>query len=618
MSEKKGPVRAIFGGIWRGVDGARRFTMNLIFLIFVILFFAACWGGGAPHVPSSGILVLAPSGEIVEQLSGDPLERAVMALESPAIQETLLSDLVRAIDRAREDDRIRLMVIDLDLFLGAGLTKLQDLRRAIDRFKASDKKVLATADLFDRSRYYLAATADEIFMTDTGFFLVQGFGRYDAFFKEGLDRFEIDANVVRVGEFKSAVEPYLRDDMSPEAKESNLDWLGDLWRSYLEDVAALRGLEPAAVEAFFDGYVDRLREAGGDGGAAALQAGLVDQVAGRDALWQRAAEILGQEVEDLEQISHPDYLLALGRLPLLPGEDRLGVIVAAGTIQDGDQPPGSIGGDSTAELIRQAREDDAIKGLVLRVDSGGGSALASEIIRRELELTRAAGKPVVVSMGSVAASGGYWIATSADQIFASPTTLTGSIGIFAFFPTFQKPLEKYLGVRVDGVGTNRFADALRLDRPMSPEMKETLQLWIEQGYREFLQRVAEARHKTVEEVDVMARGRVWSGADALELGLVDQLGGLSEALKAAGEQAGLGADAKVEVLEKPLSFGEQLLVDLLVKTRANMNWIHISRPASRLSPFRDDLRRLLERHGRLLTQLNDPRGIYAHCLCQVD
>jgi len=593
--------------------------MNVVFLILVLIVLIALFSGGQAPVADSSVLVLAPKGVIVDQLTGDPLDRAVMRLQSRETPETLLGDLIHAVDSAREDSRVQVMVLDLNGFAGAGLSKLQELRKAVDRFRAAGKTVLATADIYDRNRYYLAATADEVFLHESGFFMVTGYSRYRTYYRDAIERFEVEANVFRVGEFKAAVEPYLRNTMSPEAREANLEWMGDLWRAWIQDVAEMRGLETAAVESFTEEYADRLRQTQGRMGAAALEAGLVDHVADRDAVWKRAAEILETTPEELPHLAQEDYLLAKPRLAPLPGQERVGVIVARGTILDGDHPPGTIGGDSTAELIRQARWDDSIKAIVLRVDSGGGSALASDVIRREFELAREVGKPVVVSMGSVAASGGYWISTAADEIWASPSTITGSIGIFAVFPTFEKALEKYLGTHVDGVGTTPLAGSLRFDRSLSPELGEVLQLTVEQGYREFLERVAEAREKTPEEIDRIARGRVWSGEDAHSLGLVDHLGGLDEAVASAAAMASLGEDYRVEILERDLEFGEKVLLGMMAKAQVYLPSVHL--PSLGL-PFDStaavELKKLLREQSQLLSEMNDPRRLYAHCLCGIE
>lgn len=629
-TKKKGCIGRVWGGFWGAVDASRRITLNLLFLFLVVLLLVAIFSGSGIHVAKNSALVLEPKGVLVDQLSGDPFERALLAAQGLEDQETLLADLLRVIEEAGEDDRIRVMVLDLNLFLGGGLSKLEEVAQALEEFRATGKKVLATADVYDQSRYYLAAAADEVYVQDGGIFLLTGFGRYRSYFLDAIERFEIGANVFRVGEFKSAVEPYLRRDMSPEAKEANLEWMGDLWKAYLERVATRRNLEAGAVGSFVDDFPARLRQAGGDMAEAARAAGLVDHVSDRDSPWVRVAEIQGRALDEVKRVDHEDYLQTLPPKVVFPGQERVALVVASGTILDGEHPPGTIGGDSVADLIRQAREADGVKAVVFRVDSGGGSALASEVIRRELELTREVGKPVVVSMGSVAASGGYWVSTASDEIWASRTTITGSIGIFGLFPTFEKPLEKYLGVTVDGVGTAPLAGSLRIDREINPQLAEVLQLSVEQGYREFLEVVAQNREWSVERVDDVARGRVWSGEDALELGLVDRLGDLDDALASAAEKAGLGEDFEVELIQRKLDFTEQLLMDMTTTASAwlpEVRWSPLvtgagplTRPSAGMSASVPGafVERLGRRWRELRAQLNDPMGIYAHCLCEIE
>lgn len=604
-------------GLWRGLDRFRRLTFNLLFLLVVVALLAAALGGGGPEVPERAALVLAPRGQVVEQLSGDSLARLLGKLDGSTEEETLLSDLLDAIDEARTDDRIAALYLQTDELTGIGPSKLQDLEQAIGEFKAAGKKVVAAGDLFTTGSYHLAAQADEVHLNPMGMVLLDGYGLWRPYFRAGLDKYEVDVHVFRVGEYKSAVEPYLRDGISPEARESYLDVLGDLWGSYLGDVAAARKTTPEAIAQTIEGIGDRLRAAGGDGARLALEAGLVDKLSNRDEVRARMVELVGEEEDGkgFSRIGVDDYLKASGRRGKKPAKgDAVGVVVAKGTILDGTRPPGEIGGDSTAALVRQAREDEKIKAVVLRVDSGGGSAFASEVIRRELELTRGAGKPVVVSMGSVAASGGYWIATSSDEIWASPDTITGSIGIFGMIPTFQKPLAKYLGVTIDGVGTTWLSGAIRPDRALDPRAGELVQLMIDRGYEEFLERVAKARNMSRDEVDRIARGRIWSGADAKSIGLVDQLGGLEEAIAAAAGRAGLEGEPKVRYLEPERTWKEKLAEQLFSAAIAVAG--EAPRAPRGLSPARSW--KEIERRLEPLLALDDPTGLVAHCLCEVE
>jgi protease-4 len=603
----------------RGLDALRRFVTNVVFLGLLVALAAALWNA-RPRVPEGAALVLDPNGVIVEQRSSDPTARVVDQITGLARvrEETLLKDLLDALRLARDDARIKALYLHLDDMSGGGMSKLRDLREAILDFKKSGKKVVAYGDGYTQRPYYLASLADEVFLNPRGLFLIQGFGAYLPYYKEGLDRLGVDVHVFRVGEYKSAVEPYLRPDMSPETKESLLDVYGDLWRDWLADVAEARRLRPEDVTAFIDGLPDRLHATKGDIAKAALEAKLVDRLGTRDEVRKRLIEIVGEDKQkrSFRQVSFETYLAA--REGDRAGRTRgpaVAVVVAKGEILDGTQPLGTVGGDSTAALIRRARQDDAVKAIVLRVDSPGGSAFASEIIRRECELARDAGKPVVVSMGSVAASGGYWIATASDEIWASPATITGSIGIFAVFPTIDRPLAKYLGLHVDGVGTTRFSDALRPDRPMDPAVAAMVQALIDNGYESFLDRVGKARKMTRDQVDRIARGRIWSGEDAKRLGLVDQLGGLPQAIASAAARAKLGKDYRVLYVEKERSLRERLLGALLTAV-ARLGGVEPA-PSGVPAPVTKALLAVRDEAGRI-ARWNDPSGLYAHCLCGED
>jgi len=602
----------------KSIDTAQRVFFNLVFVALVVALVVFLFSSDDPEIADTTALVVAPKGRLVEQLTGQSVQRMVDEARGAASPETLLKDVVDAIEAGAVDERVQVLVLDLNRFGGARMTKLHDLRDAILAFQSTGKKVIATSDNYEQDGYYLAAYADEVFMHPMGMLILEGFGRYRMYYRDGLGRLGIDVNVFRVGEFKSAVEPYLRDGMSDEARRANLEWLGDLWRVYLEDVAAARELSVEQLEEYTVDFARLIEEAGGDTAEAALDAGLVDAAATRDEVRDRLIELVGEDEDghSYNRIAYTSYLETLDedRFGRKAKGDRIGVVVARGTILNGSQPPGAIGGDSTAALIRKARNDDDIKAIVLRVDSGGGSAFASEIIRRECELARSDGKPVVVSMGSVAASGGYWISTASDQIWAYPSTITGSIGIYGMFPTYEKPLAKYLGIRVDGVGTTPLAGVLRPDRELPDEVGTIIQTVIEQGYREFLTRVAESRGMTTEEVNLIARGRVWSGEDAHEIGLVDHLGGLDEALASAAELAGLGEEFEVSYIEKEQEFKERVLAKLLSRALRLTGWnnaVSIPSPA-------DELLRGIASDARDIAALNDPRGVYAHSLIEVD
>lgn len=606
--------------IGRGIDLARRIVINGIFLLILLLLVVLSSETVVP-VPDGGALVVTPRGALVEQLSGDPFSRAIDRLTGSSVVETRVRDLDRAIRAAAEDDRIKILVLDLSQVFGGHLTKLQTVAEAIRVFRETGKTVLAAADSYTTSSYYLAAQADEIHLHAMGMVMLDGYAFYRTYYKDGLDKFEIDWNIFRVGEYKSAVEPYLRRDMSSAAREANQDWLDDLWGRYLEDVAAARGKDPATLADSIARFDELLKAVEGDAAQMALDFGLVDSIGSRDAVRDRIAELVGEQDDDVgyPRISDADYLLAVDGADedFVFGDNQVAIATLSGTILDGDQAPGRIGGESAAKMIRQARRDESIKALVVRLDTGGGSAFASEVIRREIELTRAAGKPVVASMGSYAASGGYWIASGADAIFAHEATVTGAIGIFGMFPTYQKPLEKYLGMRVDGLGTTWMAGGMRPDRALDPRLADILQTTIEQGYREFIHRVMESREMTWEEADAVARGRVWSGLDAHARGLVDELGDLDAAIAKAAQLAEL-EDWQERRLEPEVDLRDQWMMEMLTLAEPMVDLVAAHTAPRRGSMLEASLEGWIRRRVETLVELNDPRGVYAHCLCEVE
>lgn len=600
-------------GLWNGIDLARRILLNVVFLVIFFAILGALGGKDKPKVPEKAALVLHPVGAIVEQVASDPMEKIRGEITGSSQAQTLLKDLVDAINAAADDDRIEVLLLDLSDMGGIGMTKLADLKQAILTFKETGKKVIATSDEYSQNAYYLAALADEIHMHHLGLLLLEGFGRYRTYYKEGLDKLKVDVHVFKVGTFKSAVEPYLRDGMSDAAREANLEWLGDLWTHYMNDVAEARGKTVEELQAYIDNIQENLEKVAGDGAKMALDAGLVDSIGARDAIKKRMIELVGENEDKhtFHQISHGKYLASLkdDRFGERARGDQVAVIVAVGTIVDGHQPGGTIGGESTAKLIRQAREDENIKAVVLRVDSGGGGVFPSEVIRRELELTREAGKPVVSSMGTVAASGGYWITMASDEVWAYPTTITGSIGIFGMFPNYHRALRDYLGVRVDGVGTTPLAGAIRPDRELKKEAGDMIQMIINKGYHDFISKVADARGMTLEDVDKIAQGRVWSGEDAHALGLVDQLGGLEDAIASAAKLAELGDDYKVKYMKKKVTFKEKIMknllngtADVLVEEAGLKNTI----------PMDTGLAGMVMRQMEAYRKFNDPNGMYAY------
>jgi protease-4 len=608
-------VRSFFAGLWRGLDGLRK----VLHLIVLLVIFGALLGvllSGAARIPTRAALLIEPDGELVEQLSGDPFTRALEAVRGERRHETLLWDLTDSIRAAASDRRIPAIALDLDKFNGGTQPSLEELAGAIREFRATGKKVVAYGDELTQEGYYLAAQADETYLDPLGFVLIDGYDRYRMYLKEALDKLGVDINVFRVGEFKSAVETYTRTGMSPEDREESRAYLGVLWNTYQAAIARARKLPPDAVAKYVDGLAKTVPAAGGNAAHVALEAGLVSGVRTQLEVEKRLSALVGEDKStgSFRAVSVGDYLgyAQAQRRLRASGKPHVGVIVASGEILDGDQPPGTIGGDSTARLIRQARLDSDIKALVLRVDSPGGSVTASEEIYRELKALRATGKPLVVSMSGYAASGGYYISAPADEIWASPATLTGSIGIFAIIPTFDRTLGK-IGVTVDGVGTTPLSGQVRLDRPLGAEARALLQSQINRGYDEFLERVSSGRNKSRADIDKIAQGHVWAGTDAQRLGLVDHLGSFDEAVKAAAHRAKL-SDYAPEFIEPELTWTQQIALSfrtMLARElfRATPDQLALAHLAERLDPIARDVARL--------SRFSVPDRVYAYCFCEV-
>jgi protease-4 len=603
--------------IWSGLDGLRK----LLHLVLLLLVFGSLWAifsRPIPLVPEKAALVIAPQGPLVEQLTGDPLERAIAETLRQEPAETLLRDVVEAIESAADDRRISALYLDLGGLDGGGLPKLGEVADAIEEFRASGKPVIAYGDFYDQRQYYLAAHADDIYLDPQGMVYVDGYANYGIFLKDAVDKLAIDWNVFRVGEYKSAVETFTRNDMSPAEREESLVWLGTLWGTYKDDVAAARGFDADRLQVYADDAVEALRRADGSLAKMALDAELVTGLEGRFAVEERLAGITGEDDNGgtFVGVDHAAYLANVRSQRVLgrrPADSKVSVIIAAGEILPGEQSPGTVGSDTLAAQLRDAREDEAVKAVVLRIDSPGGSVFASEVIRREIAALREAGKPVVASMSSLAASGGYYIAMDADRIVASPATLTGSIGIFAMFPTFQRTLEK-LGVHSDGVGTTALSGEFRGDRPLGEASRSILQQSLEYEYRQFIGRVAKARSKTVEQVDAVAQGRVWAGAEAQDLGLVDELGGYRRAIEIAAELAELGEDFDVIYPDVEVGLGEAFGLRIRASVAslvAPLLPASVLQVPQALSPLLAEARRL--------SRLSDPRMLYAYCLvCSIE
>jgi protease-4 len=609
MYRPKGKIRRFLSLFWNSVSALRRIVGNLLFLLLIIFFIAIAFFDSGEDVPDGAALILSPQGNIVEQQTESMLASDIFG--DAAREETLLKDVIDVIEFAKDDERIEVMVLDLRKMGKAGISKLQSIGTALNRFRSSGKQIFVFGDYFNQQQYYLAAHADKLYLSPMGVIMLHGFGLYRKYYKTALDKLQIQFHVFKVGTYKSALEPFLRDSMSDYAKEANLAWLNVLWDFYKVDVASRRGFHPQDLDDLINNLPDHLAQAQGDAALMALNLGLVDELKTRDEVRQELIERLGQDKDGLtfKQIAFEQYLNRI-RPALIkshPTKDKVGIIVASGIIMDGEQPSGRIGGDTMADLLVRAREDENIKAVVVRVDSGGGSATASEVISREIELTRQAGKPVFVSMGSVAASGGYWIAAPADQIWATPTTITGSIGIFGAFPTFEKSL-KSLGITSDGVGTTKLSDAFDPSRPLNDLVAESMNQMIEQGYRRFVQRVAEGRNMEPEAVEKIAQGRVWAGIKAKDLGLVDKIGSLQDAVDAIAETADL-TDYEITYITQPLTTRE-LLINRLNRLIGGIFTV--------LSPADHPVKRLydtvIDTEIDQVLRADDPVGSYAYCL----
>jgi len=607
-------VRSFFFGLWRGLDALRK-VLHLVLLLVIFAIVVGALRGAVPRIPSKAALLVAPQGELVEQLSGAPVERALQEARGEGHAETLLWDLTDSIHAAASDTRIPVLALDLEKFEGATQVTLEELANALREFRASGKKVIAYGTEFTQERYYLAAQADEVYLDPMGFVLLTGYDRYPTYLKGALDKLGVDINVFRVGAFKSAVEPFTRTGMSAEDREESRSYLNALWSSYQEAVTRALKLPSDALAQYVGSFAKSVPAAGGDAAQVALRAKLVTGVKSRLETEQRLIELVGRDDTSgsFKSVSASDYVryARAEKKARAAGKPRVGVIVAAGNILDGDQPPGTVGGESTARLIREARLDKDVKAVVLRVDSPGGSVLASEQIYRELLALHAAGKPLVVSMSGYAASGGYYIAAPADEIWASPATLTGSIGIFAIVPTVDKTLGK-VGVSVDGVGTTPLSGQLRIDRPLGEEVRAFLQSQISRGYDEFVARVARGRNKTREQIDAIAQGRVWAGTDAHRVGLVDHIGSFSDAVKAAARRAKL-TDYAADFIEPELTWAQQLVLQLRDTARVSFLAGPDERALSQLARRFDPVTREVAK----LSRFSAPNRLYAYCFCEV-
>jgi protease-4 len=550
-------LRRGIGALWRGIDATRRFVLNLLFLIILIAVLWAMFGGGIKPLAPKTALVLDLKGELVEERAGSARDAVVAGLSGNGRHLIQLRDVLHALDTAAKDPNIASVVVLMDEMDGGGLAMLHEIGAGIDRVRAAGKTVVAWGSSYDQKRYLVAAHANEVYMHPMGSLLIKGFGHHRNYYRDALDKVGVTVNLLKVGTYKSFAEPFIGNGPSDAAQEADRTLYEALWTDYTGDVEKARKLGAGSVTRGIDELPQRMAAANGDAGKVALDLKWIDGLKTRDEM--RALMIkrgaYDDAIKSFRQVSLQDYV---DRNPPRMLGDAVGVVVAAGDITEGNGGPGMVGGLSTANQIRAAREDKQIKAVVLRVNSPGGSAFGSELIRRELELTRAAGKPVVVSMGDVAASGGYWISMASDEVIADRGTVTGSIGVFSIFPTAEKVIDK-LGIHTAGVTTTWLADADNPLRPLDPRFGQLVQASVNHIYDEFTRRAAQARRTTQAKIDEVGQGRVWTGAQARERGLVDRLGSYDDALRAAARRAKLGDDFRVAYSERPNTFAERLL-----------------------------------------------------------
>ena len=609
-----GWLRRTLGGFLRLVDATRRLVLNVLFLLIVVVLAVALFTSSRPRLSENTALVVVLRGDLVEQYSGSAREAQLAEALGGVERETQLRDVVAVLDAAARDPNIARAVLILDDMGSAGMAKLNEVAAALERFRSAGKQILAWGSQMSQAQYYLAAHADQVYLHPSGAVLLTGLGGYRNYYRDALDRLGVTVNVFRVGKYKSFVEPFVNNAPSREAQEAESFWLNDAWTSYTAQVEQARKLPTGALGRMIDELPVRLGAAGGDLAKLALSEKLVDALITRDEL---RALLIKRGAEDpahktFRQVSFQEY-----RYGLPDSGDRstqVAVVVVQGDIVDGDAPQGAIGGRSTAELIRHARDDDTVKALVLRVDSPGGSAFGAELIRRELEITRKAGKPVIVSMSDVAASGGYWVSTSADEVLADPATITGSIGVFGLVPTFDKTLDK-LGVHTGGVTTTWLAGGPDLRRPLDPRFGQVIQASVGHIYQEFLARAAASRHATAEQIEEVAQGRVWTGRQAHERHLVDGFGGLAAAIHDAAQHAKLPPGFRTTYIELEPK-GLTRLLDLFAQGAARAALQVVGPvPAGLLFGADAPAAGLGADFKRVLSNGLTPR-VLAHCLCQ--
>lgn len=605
-------IAGFFKWTWRVLNFVREMVLNLFF-IFLVLVGVGIWmqigNGSNSEQTARGALLLDISGVIVDKPSTNhrlgALGRQLFGASSDRLQENSLFDIVNAIRQAKDDRNITGIVLDLKNFTGADQPSMRYIGKALREFRDSGKPVFAVGENYSQGQYYLASFANKIWLSPQGQVDLHGFATNGLYYKTLLDKLKVSTHVFRVGTYKSAVEPFIRDDMSPAAREADSRWIGELWQNYLNTVSANRQISPQQLFPGAQAIIDGLTSVGGDTAKYALDHKLVDALASSADVEKSLTKQFGwsKTENNYRAISYYDYSL---KTPADTG-GTIAVIFANGAIMDGEETPGNVGGDTTASQIRDTRLDPKVKAIVLRVNSPGGSVNASEVIRAELAAARAAGKPVVVSMGGMAASGGYWISTPANYIVASPSTLTGSIGIFGVINTVENSLSS-IGVHSDGISTSPLAD-ISMTKALSPEVQQMMQLSIEYGYKRFITLVADARKRTPEQIDKIAQGHVWTGEDAKANGLVDSLGDFDDAVAKAAELAKL-KQWHLDYYQDEPTVLDMVMDSMTGSVRAMLpEAIQAMLPAPLVSAANT-----VKAEGDKLAAFNDPQNRYAFCL----
>ncbi|GKX51851.1 signal peptide peptidase SppA [Budvicia aquatica] len=603
-------IASVFKWGWRILNFIRNAVLNFAFILFLLIGLGIYAQFQQSTIrPDTGALLVNLSGTIVDTPSSDSKLRQLgqeLIGGNKDVQENSLFEIVKQIRYAKDDPQIKGIVLSLNNFLGADQPSLRYIGKALKEFRDAGKPIYAIGDSYTQSQYFLASFANKIYLSPQGSVTLQGIATNNLYYKSLLEKLKVTTNIFRVGTYKSAVEPMIRDDMSPEARKADSRWLNTLWSNYLTDVAANRNISTAELYPDMDQLLKQLKANDGDTASLALKNKLVDELASRPSVEKQMTEFFGWDEKNKNF-----NLTSIYNYPVPEPENKdlepseIAVVFAVGAIVDGPEMPGMVGGDTTAKQLRDARLNKNVKAIVLRVNSPGGSVSASELIRTEVQALKDEGKPVVVSMGGLAASGGYWISTPADYIVASPSTLTGSIGIFGVINTFENSLGA-IGVHTDGVSTSPLAEAT-ITKALPEQFSQMMQLTIERGYKTFINLVAKSRNKTPEQVDSIAQGRVWIGSDAKNNGLVDELGDFDDAVKKAAELA------KLDKYQINWIRGEPTLSEILFGQVSVQSMLPDAVSALLPAPLRQVASDIQKQPG-FFNNMNDPGHRYIYCL----